>query len=93
MVTKLEVNGVYRGAVEQFNLVSNLRRDDVLFPKCVRIFQTADVDTQASFTVCASPWRTRLIYITRPTCQQPKARKSGVELRNFNKWTYMVIGR
>ena len=49
MATDLEMNGVYCGAVEQFNLASIMRRDDVLFLECIRTFQTFDVDTQAFF--------------------------------------------
>ena len=49
MVTDLEMNGVYRGAGERFNLSSNLRRDDALFPECTRTFRTVHVDTQAFF--------------------------------------------
>ena len=71
MVTDLEMNGVYRGAVEQFDLASNLRRDDVLFPECIRIFQTVDVDTQALFNRLRVVLSTfRWIYVTRCACQR-----------------------
>ena len=49
MVTDLEMNGVFRGAVEQFNLASNLKRNDVLFPECIRTFATRSLDTQTFF--------------------------------------------
>ena len=49
MVTDLDMNGVFRGAAEQFNLASNLRRNDALFPECIRTFPTRFIDTQAFF--------------------------------------------
>ena len=49
MAIDLEMNGVYRGAVEQANLSSNLKRNDVLFPECIRTFATRSIDTQVFF--------------------------------------------
>ena len=46
MVTDLEMNGVLRGAVEEFNLCKNLRQGDVLFAECVRTYATITVNAQ-----------------------------------------------
>ena len=46
MVTDLEMNGVLRGAVEEFNLCKNLREGDVLFAECVRTYATITVNAQ-----------------------------------------------
>ena len=48
-VTDLEMNGVYRRAVELFNLTSNLRRNDPFSFECIRTFPTRSMDTQPFF--------------------------------------------
>jgi hypothetical protein len=47
MITDLEMNGTYRGAVEIFNLCRNLRNNDVLFAECTRTFAYAQLDGRA----------------------------------------------
>ena len=47
MATDLEMNGVIRGAVEEFNLARNMNKQDVLFAECVRTFASRDVDARA----------------------------------------------
>ena len=44
LVTDLEMNSTFRGAVEVFNLCRNLHPNDVLFAECVRTFQECTVD-------------------------------------------------
>ena len=52
MMTEVEMNGALRGAVEVFNLASNLRRGDVLFAECIRTFPSRTIDGYS--------WRHRL---------------------------------
>ena len=52
MITDIETGGTCRGAVETFNLVRNMKKDDILFPECLRSFCTRDID--------AAPWFHRL---------------------------------
>ena len=47
MITDIETNGTLRGAVEQYNLTTNLRANDVLFAECIRTFATVMVNAQA----------------------------------------------
>ena len=52
LITDIEMSGTLRGAVEVFNLASNLRHGDVLFAECIRTFP--------SRTVNAAEWFHRL---------------------------------
>ena len=47
MITDLEMNGTYRGAVEIFNLCRHLHAQDVLMAECIRTFDTAVLDGRA----------------------------------------------
>ena len=47
MITDIEMNGTTRGAVEVFNLASNMREGDALFPEFIRTFPTRDLDTRS----------------------------------------------
>jgi hypothetical protein len=47
MITDIEMNGTIRGAVEVFNLASNLREGDALFSEFIRTFPTRDLDARA----------------------------------------------
>ena len=44
LVTDLEMNSTFRGAVELFNFTRNMHTNDVLFAECVRTFQECTVD-------------------------------------------------
>ena len=44
LVTDLEMNSSYRGAVEVFNLCRHLQMGDVLFAECIRAFGSRVVD-------------------------------------------------
>ena len=44
MISDLEMNGVFRGAVEEFNLASNLKHNNVMFPECIRTFGISVVE-------------------------------------------------
>ena len=44
MITDLEMNSTYRGAVEVFNLCRNLHPHDVLFAECIRTFNEHTLD-------------------------------------------------
>ena len=44
LITDLEMNSTYRGAVEVFNLCRHLKMDDVLFVECIRTFGSRVVD-------------------------------------------------
>ncbi len=44
LITDMEMNSTYRGAVEQFNLCRNLHPQDVLFAECIRTFNSHDID-------------------------------------------------
>ena len=46
MITDVEMNGTIRGAVEEFNLCSNLRRNDALFAEYIRSFPTVTIDAR-----------------------------------------------
>ena len=47
MITDLEMNGTYRGAVEIFNLCRHLHTQDVLLAECIRTFGTVTLDGRA----------------------------------------------
>ena len=47
LVTDLEMNSTYRGAVEIFNLCRNLHPHDVLFAECIRTFLETTIDGRA----------------------------------------------
>ena len=47
LITDLEMNSTYRGAVELFNLSRNLLAKDVLFAECTRAFKEHTVDGRA----------------------------------------------
>ena len=47
LITDLEMNSTYRGAVEIFNLVRNLHPHDVLFAECIRTFSEYTIDGRA----------------------------------------------
>ena len=73
------------GGVEQFNLASNLKRGDVPFPKCIRIFQTDDVDTQTFFnrlhvTLDNSFDLHYAVYVPTANSAQTRNRKAPFEL-------------
>jgi hypothetical protein len=44
LITDLEMNSTYRGAVEVFNLCRHLKQNDVLFAECIRTFGSRVVD-------------------------------------------------
>ena len=44
MITDLEMNSTYRGAVEVFNLCRNLHPQDALFAECIRTFNEHTLD-------------------------------------------------
>ena len=44
LITDLEMNSTYRGAVEVFNLCRHLKTGDVLFAECIRTFGSRVVD-------------------------------------------------
>ena len=44
MITDIEMNGTYRGAVEVYNLCRHLKMNDVLFAECTRTFGTHTLD-------------------------------------------------
>ena len=44
MITDLEMNSTYRGAVEVFNLCRNLHKSDALFAECIRTFNSHSLD-------------------------------------------------
>ena len=44
LITDLEMNSTYRGAVEIFNLCRNLKEHDVLSAECIRTFMTKTLD-------------------------------------------------
>ena len=46
LITDLEMNSTYRGAVEVFNLCRNLRSDDILFAECTRTFNEHTINGQ-----------------------------------------------
>ena len=76
MITDLEMNGTYRGAVEVFNLCRHLDAQDVLMAECVRTFDTTNIDGRA--------WLNRLIIETGNANQEvaewemlvPKSKKA-----------------
>ena len=47
MITDLEMNGTYRGAVEIFNLCRHLQENDVLSAECTRTFPSISLDGRA----------------------------------------------
>ena len=46
MITDIEMNGTVRGAVEEFNLCTNLHGNDALFAECIRSFASVTTDAQ-----------------------------------------------
>ena len=44
LITDLEMNSTYRGAVEVFHLCRNLHAHDVLFAECIRTFGSMVID-------------------------------------------------
>ena len=44
LMTDLEINNTFRGAVEVANLCRNLCRNDVLFAECIRTFDSVTID-------------------------------------------------
>ena len=46
IITDLDMNGTVRGAVEEFNLASNLRHGDTFFAECIRSYPTVTVNAQ-----------------------------------------------
>ena len=44
LMTELEMNSTFRGAVEVFNLCRHLRSGDVLFAECIRTFESCTID-------------------------------------------------
>ena len=44
LMTEIEMNSTYRGAVEVFNLCRNLHPNDVLCAECFRTFNSANID-------------------------------------------------
>ena len=67
LITDLEMNSTYRGAVEIFNLCRNLKQSDVLSAECIRTFGTETLD--------GGPWMYQLesqTYI--PPTKKPSVR-------------------
>jgi hypothetical protein len=94
MVTDLEMNGVFRGAVEQFNLASNLRRNDVLFPECIRTFATRSLDTQTFFHRLRIALQREVslqytVYI--PPTKQPRAKSKNVKPQHVDIYGYRPL--
>ena len=94
MVTDLEMNGVFRGAVEQFNLASNLKRNDVLFPECIRTFATRSLDTQTFFHRLRIALQREVslqytVYI--PPTNQPRARSTNVKPQHVDIYGYRPL--
>ena len=46
MLTDFEMNGTLRGAVEEYNLCVNVRRNDVLFAEFIRSFPSVTIDAK-----------------------------------------------
>ena len=44
LMTDLEMNSTFRGAVEVVSLCRNLRANDVLFAECIRTFDSITID-------------------------------------------------
>ena len=47
LVSEIEMNSTFRGAVEVFNLARNLHARDVLFAECIRSFTSVTIDGQS----------------------------------------------
>ena len=89
----LEMNGVFRGAVEQFNLASNLKRNDVLFPECIRTFATRSIDTQVFFHRLITALQNMCRYTTMYTSRQRTPRVRNADISSHSTSTSMVAGR
>ena len=64
MLTDLEINSAYRGAVEIFSLCRNLHPRDALFAECNRAFNSCTIDGQAWL------WRLHISQESRAIDQQ-----------------------
>jgi len=95
VVTDLEMNGVLRGAVEEFNLCKNLRQGDVLFAECVRTYATITVNAQEwlhRLEVELQPLRTvagsrHVPATSRPSFRTTRVRAPLVDLYGFRPLT------
>jgi len=90
MITDLEMNGTYRGAVEVFNLCRHNRKNDVLFAECTRTFGTIHLDgrtwQQRFKTECANDstaeahWELLLPKTKRPHLRSNNSRPNAVDV-------------
>ena len=92
MITDIEMNGTIRGAVEEFNLCTILRINDVLFAECIRTFPTVHVNAQQWLYCleveqgnCASMKVTTSVPATRtPHAKSLNSRAPWVDLYGFS---------
>ena len=94
MVTDLEMNGVFRGAVEQFNLASNIKRNDCLFPECIRTFATRSIDSQPFFhrlRIVLERHLSMQYTVHIPPISQPRARNKNVKPQHVDIYGYRPL--
>ena len=98
LITDIEMNSTYRGAVEIFNLCRNLRMDDVLFAECIRTFNEKTIDgrmwmgrLEAACTNKAAKNTTLLTFVPetkRPNVRTDRSRVNVFEAYGLRPQTY-----
>ena len=78
LVTELEMNSTYRGAVEIFNLCKNLNVKDVLMAECIRTFGSQTIDGRNWMHVVETSWNSSKMKVASVITYIPPARKPNV---------------
>ena len=103
LMTELDMNSTYRGAVEVFNLCRHLRTDDVLFAECIRTFGTCTVDgmqfvyrlaeTQSAKGFLEHSLQTYVPPTKKPNVRSNRARPNDVDIYGLRPlhqpWEYL----
>ena len=96
LITDLEMNSTYRGAVEVFNLCRNLHSHDVLFAECIRSFQSTSIDGRSwmfrlEATQATRQFRTDCLATYVPPTKRQNVRTDRARASEFEIYGYRPL--
>ena len=96
LITDIEMNSTYRGAVELFNLSRNLLAKDVLFAECIRTFGSITVDGRAWLNRLESfqaekKLQNECLQTFVPPTKRPNVRSDRSRANEFESYAYRPL--
>ena len=96
LITDLEMNSTYRGAVEVFHLCRNLRAHDVLFAECIRTFGSMVIDGRSwifrlESAMQAKDMQQECLQSYVPPARRPHVRTDRARANYFEIYGYLSL--